>query len=125
MVGAIRCSSRPTSWDQCDLADHITYSPENSVADFAVAEKYATPDSMIQGSIMKSHDLMRIRAGAVIGVALLASARLSGQDPISRPAFEVASVRPAGPNENPMGRGIFTFPGGRIIANKCTLAKAH
>jgi uncharacterized protein (TIGR03435 family) len=72
---------------------------------------------------MKSHDLMRIRAGAAISIALLAPTPLSGQDTNSRPAFEVASVKLAGPNENPMGRGIFTFPGGRITANKCTLAK--
>ncbi len=68
------------------------------------------------------HNLRHIHAGAVIGIAWFASATLFSQEANS-PAFEVASVKPSGPNESPMGRGIFTFPGGRIIANKCTLAK--
>jgi uncharacterized protein (TIGR03435 family) len=36
------------------------------------------------------------------------------------PAFEVASVRPSGPNEREAG-GFYTYPGGRIVAKGCDL----
>jgi uncharacterized protein (TIGR03435 family) len=36
------------------------------------------------------------------------------------PAFEVASVRPSGPDEKEDG-GFYTYPGGRIVAKGCTL----
>jgi uncharacterized protein (TIGR03435 family) len=36
------------------------------------------------------------------------------------PAFEVASVRPSGPNEREVG-GFYTYPGGRIVAKGCDL----
>jgi uncharacterized protein (TIGR03435 family) len=36
------------------------------------------------------------------------------------PTFEVASVRPSGPNQMEVG-GFYTYPGGRIVARGCTL----
>lgn len=54
---------------------------------------------------------------------LLTPGILCGQSPTTLPNFEVASVRPAGPEEHPLGRGVFTFPGGRILINKVTLLK--
>lgn len=59
----------------------------------------------------------------MMSVAVLAPAGLPGQSAAGLPSFDVASVKPAGPQENPLGRGIFTFPGGRIAAYKCPLEK--
>jgi uncharacterized protein (TIGR03435 family) len=66
---------------------------------------------------------MRISLFAATGLAALGTAVvLSGQNPASAPAFEVASVKPWDP---PGGRGeingFYTYPGGRIVCNGCTL----
>jgi uncharacterized protein (TIGR03435 family) len=65
-------------------------------------------------------DLMRslLRVWLVSAPGILFS-----QTPATLPSFEVASVKPAGAEEHPLGRGIFTFPGGRILINKVTLLK--
>jgi uncharacterized protein (TIGR03435 family) len=60
---------------------------------------------------------------AAISLSLFARTGLVGQSAASPPSFEVASVKPAGPQENALGRGLFTFPGGRVGAYKCTLEK--
>jgi len=63
-------------------------------------------------------------AGLVaVSITLLAPAGLLGQSAASPPAFEVASVKLAGPAENALGRGVLPFPGGRMAAYKCTLEK--
>lgn len=54
-------------------------------------------------------------------MALAAPATIRGQRETAQ-TFEVASVKPAGP-DGPLGRGVFNFPGGRIVANGCTLEK--
>lgn len=38
----------------------------------------------------------------------------------SLPEFEVASVRPSGPNQREIN-GLYTYPGGRVVCNGCTL----
>lgn len=53
-------------------------------------------------------------------LAALAIAAALAQD-ASRPTFEVASVKPSAGDPGRLGRGIFTFPGGRIRANQCPL----
>jgi uncharacterized protein (TIGR03435 family) len=54
--------------------------------------------------------------------AVACAASLFSQTPPSPPAFEVASVKPWDP---PGGRGeingFYTYPGGRIVCNGCTL----
>ncbi len=62
--------------------------------------------------------MLRSSILAAIGI-ILAPAALRGQG--GPPAFEVASVKPAVPS--PMGRGIYTYPGGRIAAYGYTLEK--
>lgn len=57
---------------------------------------------------------MQILALAAFAIAALA------QD-ASRPTFEVASVKPSAMNPGPLGRGLFTFPGGRIRADQSRL----
>jgi uncharacterized protein (TIGR03435 family) len=65
--------------------------------------------------------VIRVATLALVGIAVLAPGGLLGQ-PLDGPvAFEVASVKLAGPQENALGRGVFTFPGGRVAAYKCTL----
>lgn len=61
---------------------------------------------------------MRISIPAVLSIAVLAPAGLLGQ-PLT---FEVVSIKPAAAHSQ-LGRGIFTFPGGRVAANGCTLEK--
>jgi uncharacterized protein (TIGR03435 family) len=51
--------------------------------------------------------------------AAIAGGVSSGQNP---PAFEVASVKLADPLGNhPVGVGVFTYPGGRVVGSNCTL----
>jgi uncharacterized protein (TIGR03435 family) len=57
---------------------------------------------------------MRTLAFAALAIAALA------QD-ASGPTFEVVSVKPSAGDPGRLGRGIFTFPGGRIRANQCPL----
>jgi uncharacterized protein (TIGR03435 family) len=66
---------------------------------------------------------IRVSALAAMSVAVLAPPGLLAQPAASSLSFEVASVKPAGPQENALGRGLFTFPGGRVGAYKCTLEK--
>lgn len=40
--------------------------------------------------------------------------------PADPPRFEVASVRPSGPDQHELN-GLYTYPGGRIVARGCTL----
>lgn len=53
-------------------------------------------------------------------VAFTAAFSLFSQTPAPSPAFEVASVKPSSP-EPKMGTGLFTYPGGRIVASNCPL----
>lgn len=62
---------------------------------------------------------MRIPPLAAIGIAVLALRGLSAQPAPEPPAFEVASVKPSGPQSKTIG--IYTFPGGRITAENYTL----
>jgi uncharacterized protein (TIGR03435 family) len=50
-------------------------------------------------------------------VAFAATVNLFSQTRTSPPAFEVASIKPAGSG----AIGLFTYPGGRIVANSLTL----
>jgi uncharacterized protein (TIGR03435 family) len=52
------------------------------------------------------------------GAVLLAFGALAQTAP--GPAFEVASVKPSGPNQR-LVNGLFTYPGGRITAGGCKL----
>jgi uncharacterized protein (TIGR03435 family) len=62
---------------------------------------------------------MRIPAHVAIGIGVIASARLFGQTPVSPPAFEVASVKPASPESRSIA--LSTYPGGRITVSLYTL----
>ena len=60
---------------------------------------------------------MRVSASIVVAIAV--SAGLFGQAGGISPAFEVASVKPSGPESRAIG--VFTYPGGRITASLYTL----
>lgn len=62
---------------------------------------------------------MRISACVVIGAVAFAAGGLFGQTEAGPPAFEVASVKPSNPQGGPTG--LFTYPGGRIVASNCLL----
>lgn len=63
------------------------------------------------------------RLTAVFGLCVaLAPHPSAGEQGNGSPAFEVASIKPT-TAESPLGRGVFTFPGGRVVANGCTLEK--
>ncbi|SPE36142.1 conserved exported hypothetical protein [Candidatus Sulfopaludibacter sp. SbA3] len=62
---------------------------------------------------------MRISALVAIGMAGIVPAGLRGQSAEDPPAFEVASVKPATPQDRIIG--LFTYPGGRITASLYTL----
>jgi uncharacterized protein (TIGR03435 family) len=47
-----------------------------------------------------------------------AGSHSSKTDAVPLPSFEVASVRPVGPNETEMN-GLYTYPGGKIVARGC------
>jgi uncharacterized protein (TIGR03435 family) len=66
---------------------------------------------------------MQVSTLVAIGIAALAPAGSSGQSVTGPPAFEVASIKPASPPPSQLGRGIFTFPGGRIAAYGVNLEK--
>lgn len=57
---------------------------------------------------------------AVLSFATAATPAFA-QPATSPPSFEVASVRPSAMNDHRLGIGFFTFPGGRIVANMCSL----
>jgi Protein of unknown function (DUF3738) len=59
---------------------------------------------------------MRISTLAAMSFVMFAPVGSSGQSVASPPAFEVVSIRPAGPPPARLGRGVFPFPGGRIEA---------
>jgi uncharacterized protein (TIGR03435 family) len=59
-----------------------------------------------------------MRMVSIPGAAVLAAVMFS-QAADSVPAFEVATVRPSGPQDNIIG--LFTYPGGRITAGNYTL----
>jgi uncharacterized protein (TIGR03435 family) len=63
----------------------------------------------------------RIPILVTIGIAFLEPCGLFAQHAASAPAFEVASVKPTGPQGGPLGVGFYTYPGGRILASACTL----
>jgi len=63
---------------------------------------------------------MRISAHLLLGVVVFAPAEMYGQAATGLPAFEVASLKPSGPQSRTIG--IYTFPGGRITAENYTLA---
>jgi uncharacterized protein (TIGR03435 family) len=54
-------------------------------------------------------------------LAAMAAAIALSQDSPPRLAFDVVSVKPAGQQSGRMGRGIFTYPGGRVEASSCPL----
>jgi uncharacterized protein (TIGR03435 family) len=54
-----------------------------------------------------------------VSLAVLALRGLSAQPAPAPPAFEVASVKPSGPQSKTLG--IYTFPGGRLTAENRTL----
>jgi uncharacterized protein (TIGR03435 family) len=60
---------------------------------------------------------LSIRACLTVMSAFLAPC----QQPAPTPAFEVASLKPSAMNDAAIGRGFFTYPGGRIAANMCKL----
>lgn len=60
---------------------------------------------------------MRISA---CGAALAVTVSLFSQTSANSPAFEVASVKPTGAQTR-MGSGLFTYPGGRVVASNCAL----
>ncbi|SPF38684.1 conserved exported hypothetical protein [Candidatus Sulfopaludibacter sp. SbA4] len=62
---------------------------------------------------------MRIAARLVIGLTVTALAGLFGQAASGPPAFEVASLKPANPQDSVIG--LFTYPGGRITVTLYTL----
>ncbi|HTX39476.1 MAG TPA: TIGR03435 family protein [Bryobacteraceae bacterium] len=62
---------------------------------------------------------MRLSAYLTIGLAAVAPAELLGQPTAAAPAFEVASVKPASPQDRVIA--LFTYPGGRITASLYTL----
>ncbi len=58
---------------------------------------------------------------SICAIACAATVSLFGQ-PVSPPAFEVASVKPANPVGGRMEiNGFYTYPGGRIVCHGCTL----
>lgn len=64
-------------------------------------------------------------AGLATGIALPAlgqtSAAPSARDATSQLlAFEVASIRPAGPNQEEMN-GLYAYPGGRVVGKGCSV----
>lgn len=63
---------------------------------------------------------MKIPAHAAIGITVLALRGLLAQPAPDRPAFEVASVKPSGPQSKTIA--MYTFPGGRLTAENYTLA---
>jgi uncharacterized protein (TIGR03435 family) len=62
-----------------------------------------------------------MRSLTAASLAVLASCLAVAQDAATKPAFEVASVKPSPPQGGPMGIGLFTYPGGRIHATSYTL----
>jgi uncharacterized protein (TIGR03435 family) len=73
---------------------------------------------------MKPYVIQRIERMPV-SVCLLFGAALGGGVSAgqNRPAFEVASVKPSDPQaHHPLGTGVYTYPGGRVVASNCTLA---
>jgi uncharacterized protein (TIGR03435 family) len=52
-----------------------------------------------------------VRIPICLAIALAAAAQ----------SFEVASVKPSGSEPHALGIGLFTYPGGRIVASLCTL----
>jgi uncharacterized protein (TIGR03435 family) len=64
---------------------------------------------------------VRIFALTLIAAAAFAPADGFAQE-TAGPTFEVATVKPADlMAQDRLGRGLFTYPGGRIVANKCPL----
>ena len=43
------------------------------------------------------------------------------QSPQTLPRFDVASVKPSGQGPHPLGRGLYVYAGGRIVASMCSL----
>jgi uncharacterized protein (TIGR03435 family) len=66
---------------------------------------------------------MQISTLVAIGIAVVAPAGASGQSVTGPPAFEVVSIKPAAAPPSQLGRGIFTFPEGRIAAYGVNLEK--
>jgi uncharacterized protein (TIGR03435 family) len=71
------------------------------------------------------HALLRLsseggimRRPALLAIAILTLQGLSAQ-PVPNPAFEVATVKPAGPTKRACG--MYTFPGGRLTTENCPL----
>ncbi len=65
---------------------------------------------------------MRIFTLVFIAVAGLAPRHAFAQETGGGPTFEVATVKPADlMARDRLGIGLFTYPGGRIVANKCPL----
>lgn len=65
---------------------------------------------------------MRIFALFFIVAAALLPASGFAQETGNGPTFEVATVKPADlMAQDRLGIGLFTYPGGRIVANKCAL----
>jgi hypothetical protein len=58
---------------------------------------------------------------SIYAAAYAATLSLFGQTVASSPAFEVASVKPSNPQGGRIGVGLFTYPGGRIVASGCPL----
>jgi Protein of unknown function (DUF3738) len=65
---------------------------------------------------------VRIFTLIFIAGACLAPAHAFAQETGGAPTFEVATVKPADlMAQDRLGIGLFTYPGGRIVANKCPL----
>jgi uncharacterized protein (TIGR03435 family) len=60
-----------------------------------------------------------MKASLAVSLAVLALRGLFAQPAPGPPAFEVASVKPSGPQSKTLG--IYTFPGGRLTAENRTL----
>jgi len=60
-----------------------------------------------------------IRASSLLIVTFMTACLLPAQD---RPAFDVASVKPSDPVAGSrFGPGVYTYPGGRVVARNCAL----
>ena len=57
----------------------------------------------------------------VYSLLAIALSTLSAFAQSTGPAFEVISVKPSGAGPHPNGIGLFTYPGGRILASLCPL----
>src|SRR5579872_292084 len=80
--------------------------------------------------------LMRMAGGSPANHPFVGAVRLSGmrstflfalaavalaQSPQTLPRFDVASVKPSGQGPHPLGRGLYVYAGGRIVASMCSL----